>query len=527
MKESEMRRYVRVLRLSCAGLIAVVALLLFAAGPAAAAGATASTEPAQQVTSQSAELGGDFDVPGPGYSYYFEYGTTTGYGQQTPQTPFPYAQGSVQASVSNLTLGTPYHFQAVLVAPDATQTFGGDQSFTTTVPTLPPSTMTLSANPGTVVTNQPTTLTATVSGSGGTPSGTVSFVTGPATPASPSPYAPPSTSTPISGCSAQPVSINSSGSYTATCTTIFAAGSAVNGHADLGNDVLQLGATFTPDANSTLAGSWVNGTITVNQDPVNIALVVSNSRLTVGQSGTATATVTPTVTGPYKPTGNVVFKDVLYNAAIGSCGGKTGVAVNAAGQASCTFSLDQNEVNAPDSIYAQYRYTVGAAAQNPGEQPFVGEQDSNVPRVGAGRSSDSGPSSGVGKSAGSGTVKLGKPKTSGAALRVLASCAAGGPSCVDHYQVTVTEKLHNGKVVGVTASKAKTTKVVVLGSVKVTLAAGKSTNVKLTLNAAGKKLLTKHRTLKTKLAVTTKNGTKTQTLKTAAVTFKAPKKPTG
>ena len=138
-------------------------------------------------------------------------------------------------------------------------------------------------------------------------------------------------------------------------------------------------------------------------------------------------------------------------------------------------------------------------------------------------STPSGPASG-GESAGSGKVTFGKPKTSGVTLQLLARCAAGGASCVDRYQVSVIEKLLKGKVVAVTASKAKpvkTTKVVVLGTAKVTLAAGKSTTVKLTLNAAGKKLLAKHGTLKTKLAVTTKNGTKTQALKTTTVTFKA------
>jgi hypothetical protein len=133
---------------------------------------------------------------------------------------------------------------------------------------------------------------------------------------------------------------------------------------------------------------------------------------------------------------------------------------------------------------------------------------------------------GEGASTGSGTVTLGKPKTSGATLQVSAACAAGGASCVDQYQVSVTEKLHNGKVVAVTASNSKpaqTTKVIVLGTAKVTLTAGKRKAVKLTLNAAGKKLLAKYRTLKTKLAVTTKSGTKTQTLKTTAVTFKATK----
>jgi hypothetical protein len=128
-------------------------------------------------------------------------------------------QSGVTVPVPGLTPGTLYHFQLVLVAPDGTKTLGGDQSFTT----LQPSTITMWANPSTVVTNQPATLTATVTGSGGTPSGTVSFVTGSA---KPTPPGFPPGGTPISGCSAQPLGLDSSGSYTATCTAIFAAGNA-------------------------------------------------------------------------------------------------------------------------------------------------------------------------------------------------------------------------------------------------------------------------------------------------------------
>jgi hypothetical protein len=339
------------------------------------------------------------------------------------------------------------------------------------------------------------------------------------------PYMP----TTISGCSDQPVSMNASGSYTATCTSGFEATPGTHSGDTQGG--VSLGATFTPDANSGVTGSSAviqhgSPQLFVNPDPVNIALVVSNSDLMAGQSGTATGTVTPTFTGPYEPTGNVVFTDVLYGVAIGSCGGKSGVPVNAAGQATCTFSLDQNQANDSDSIYATYPFGTDAGE----DYAFQGQQASNPVTVSAGTSSGSGPSSGGGKSASSGTVTLGKPKTSGATLQVLAACAAGGASCVDQYQVSVTEKVLKGRVVGITASKAKpvkTTKVVVLGSAKVTLAAGKRTTVKLTLNGAGKKLLVKHRTLKCKLAVTTKNGTKTQTLKTATVTFKAPKKHKG
>jgi hypothetical protein len=45
----------------CGAIVSVFCLLAFAAGPAAAAGVTATTDPASNVTSQSAQLNGEYD----------------------------------------------------------------------------------------------------------------------------------------------------------------------------------------------------------------------------------------------------------------------------------------------------------------------------------------------------------------------------------------------------------------------------------------------------------------------------------
>ncbi len=66
-------------------------------------------------------------------------------------------------------------------------------------------------------------------------------------------------------------------------------------------------------------------------------------------------------------------------------------------------------------------------------------------------------------------------------------------------------------------------KTVVLGTATVTVAAGKRKSVKVTLNAAGKKLLAKRHTVKTKLTITRRTGGRTRTVSAKAVTFKAAK----
>jgi hypothetical protein len=87
--------------------------------------------------------------------------------------------------------------------------------------------------------------------------------------------------------------------------------------------------------------------------------------------------------------------------------------------------------------------------------------------------------------------------------------------------LTATETLNGGKVTAITARKGKVSKkVVVLGSVTVTIAAGQSKTVEVSLNATGKRLLAKHRKLKAQLTVR-QSG---KTVSSATVTLNAPQK---
>jgi hypothetical protein len=109
---------------------------------------TATTGNATRVKTTSATLNG---VAGPNVSggditqYFFEYGTTTAYGSQTPPgtigscpsgitPPSPYCNvpktKKVSANVSNLAPCTTYHYQLVATNADGTA-MGGDRTFTT------------------------------------------------------------------------------------------------------------------------------------------------------------------------------------------------------------------------------------------------------------------------------------------------------------------------------------------------------------------------------------------------------------
>jgi hypothetical protein len=96
-----------------------------------------------------------------------------------------------------------------------------------------------------------------------------------------------------------------------------------------------------------------------------------------------------------------------------------------------------------------------------------------------------------------------------------------GVTCKITLAFTVVETLKHGKVVAVTARAKK--KVVVLGSVTVVLHAGKSSVVRITLNAAAKRLLAQHPTLKVLLTLT--EAGRHGVLSARPITFKAmPKK---
>jgi hypothetical protein len=99
--------------------------------------ASASTAPATGVGLTSATLQGTaFNPDVVGGTYFFQWGTSTAYGSQTPAQPLEpgifgqQAAAMLSATLSNLAPGTVYHFRIVAVNPEGTA-FGVDQTFTT------------------------------------------------------------------------------------------------------------------------------------------------------------------------------------------------------------------------------------------------------------------------------------------------------------------------------------------------------------------------------------------------------------
>ena len=111
---------------------------------------------------------------------------------------------------------------------------------------------------------------------------------------------------------------------------------------------------------------------------------------------------------------------------------------------------------------------------------------------------------------------------SGNAAHVTVSCpSTSSANCSVTVVLVVTETLSGNKVIAVSAKKAKTHKrTVTLGSATATIKPGGQTQIKVSLNGAGKKLLTARHTLKLDLSVTEGGNS----LATKKVSFKAPKK---
>ena len=139
-------------------------LNLTAAGETAPLGVI--TESAAAVTTSSATLNANLVSLGPA-SYVdacFQWGTTTGYGNETTAEAMT-APGGFSSSLDNLSPGTTYHFRAEAIAGEAPPTYGSDKIFVTPTPagftvsnlSLSPS----SVNPGGEV-----TITAKVTNTG-------------------------------------------------------------------------------------------------------------------------------------------------------------------------------------------------------------------------------------------------------------------------------------------------------------------------------------------------------------------------
>jgi hypothetical protein len=140
------------------------ALALPASGSAAAVAPTVSTGGVSNVSYSSAILNGNVNAKGAATNYYFEYGTTSAYGAQTPLAPAGNGTISIKVSqtVTGLLAATVYHYRVVAVSPSGTAV-GGDHTFKTA---KIPLSVQLVATPNPVVFGNPFYVEGTLSGTG-------------------------------------------------------------------------------------------------------------------------------------------------------------------------------------------------------------------------------------------------------------------------------------------------------------------------------------------------------------------------
>jgi hypothetical protein len=107
--------------------LATTAPSAFAANP------TATTLAASSVTYASATLNGIVNPRGGDTNYVFQYGTTRGYGAQTPLSPAGAGTGNVKVSqtIAGLSPVTIYHYRILATGPAGTTATGGDRTFAT------------------------------------------------------------------------------------------------------------------------------------------------------------------------------------------------------------------------------------------------------------------------------------------------------------------------------------------------------------------------------------------------------------
>jgi hypothetical protein len=101
---------------------------------------TATTGPAESITTGSAGVTGTVNPGGDATTYQFEYGTSTAYGLTTPQQDAGSGSTPVaaRATLSNLTSSTTYHYRLVATNP-AGVARGEDRTLRTSAPASAPS----------------------------------------------------------------------------------------------------------------------------------------------------------------------------------------------------------------------------------------------------------------------------------------------------------------------------------------------------------------------------------------------------
>ncbi len=235
-------------------------------------------------------------------------------------------------------------------------------------------------------------------------------------------------------------------------------------------------------------------------DPTSTSVACSPSSVVVGSAASCTATVTDTApSGATTPSGSVSFTASPTSGSFGSSGSCTLATTGMTGVASCQVMFTPSETGS----YA----VAGAYGGDSTHHTSSGQSalvtvtvQSSPPQV-------------------PGSAAVRRVTVSGTTASVAVSCS-GGSSCTITLTLLVVETLHHGKVTAVAASAKTVRKTVLVGYKTVTVAAGKSETVKLSLNGSGKRLLAKHTPLRTKLTVRALG----KTVASSAIAFKAKKK---
>jgi Bacterial Ig-like domain (group 3) len=356
-------------------------------------------------------------------------------------------------------------------------------------------TTTLSATPSSgLVTNQPVTLTATVSASAATPDGTVEFyndVSG--------------NTAPISGCDAQPVSevqpVPPSGpSYTATCQTSFVASQTAN-----------LSAAFSPANGSRVAASTTSGLV------LSIALATTTTAVTVaptqignGQPALMTATVTPSQAGPTTPSGTITF--LVDGQPVPAGGGGTGCtnAPVAAGLSSataeCSLQFENLTGTSTHAITASYTGdpNFSASTSQPQTLTAVGSAPPTPSKICQ--------------------AHLGHASVSVIKIDVVVTCkGTKGQRATVSLELSAREKSKaKAKTASGQGTKVKsTTHAVVVGEKTFSLGADQGETVHVTLDASAVRTLLKARKLAVTLTATQNAADGTTRLVTQKLAFKA------
>ncbi|HET9093759.1 MAG TPA: Ig-like domain-containing protein [Solirubrobacteraceae bacterium] len=386
--------------------------------------------------------------------------------------------GTVSGTFAGLPNGADLPLSCSSGTPPTLQIGYTSTSVTATVAPGPvSSTTSLSVAPTASVTNQPVTLTATVTPATSSPAGSVEFSDG---------------GTPISGCTSQPVTQTGPSSYTASCTTSFAAATSPQ----------SLTATFT-SASPSLAGSTsAPVSLTVAPASTTVALQASTTSPQTGQSVTYTATVAPGVGGPAAPSGTMEFLD--GGTPIGGCGAQP--IVN--GVATCTLAYAAAGAHMITAAYggdpnfgASSSAAVAVTASAPPASPPPPTTTTPPPTTS--------PSGGGGGSATTsvGIAHAGPPKVTGRSLAETLSCSgSSAQSCRLRLALTVVETFRGKRLVGITAraglAKGRLRRrTMTLASRSLTIEGGTRRIVRLVLRGAGPRLLQRHGTLRVELSV--------------------------